>query len=119
MYSRIDWLERLTVQFSCSLLSDSCDPMNCSTLGLPVQHQLLELAQTHSIESVMPSKSYFIYVYTHTHTYINNLWALPWWYSGFESSCCYRGHGFNPWSRKIPWSMPQFLRATKPMLHNY
>ena len=24
-----------------------CDPMICSTLGFPVHHQLLELAQTH------------------------------------------------------------------------
>ena len=24
-----------------------CNPMDCSTLGLPVHHQLLELAQTH------------------------------------------------------------------------
>ena len=24
-----------------------CDPMNCGTPGFPVQHQLLELAQTH------------------------------------------------------------------------
>ena len=31
-----------------------CDPMNCSTPGLPVHHQLLEFTQT-SIESVMPS----------------------------------------------------------------
>ena len=29
--------------------------MNCSTLGLPVHHQLPELAQTQSIELVMPS----------------------------------------------------------------
>ena len=29
---------------SCQTL---CDPMDCSTLGLPVYHQLLELAQTH------------------------------------------------------------------------
>ena len=29
--------------------------MDCSTPGLPVQHRLLELAQTHVIESVMPS----------------------------------------------------------------
>ena len=38
-----------SVQFSsvapsCPTL---CDPMDCSTLGLPVHHQLLELAQTH------------------------------------------------------------------------
>ena len=31
-----------------------CDPMNRSTPGLPVHHQLLEFAET-SIESVMPS----------------------------------------------------------------
>ena len=36
-----------------------CDPMNCSTPGLPVHHQLLEFTETQikvmSIESVMPS----------------------------------------------------------------
>ena len=33
--------------FSCLTMSNSCDPMDCSTPGLPVHHQLLELAQTH------------------------------------------------------------------------
>ena len=32
-----------------------CDPMDCSTPGFPVLHHLPELAQTHVIESVMPS----------------------------------------------------------------
>ena len=33
-----------------------CDPMDCSTSGFPVHHQLLQLAQTHvHRESVMPS----------------------------------------------------------------
>ena len=27
---------------------------------------------------------------------------LPWWCSGWESACHYRGHGFEPWSGKIP-----------------
>ena len=36
-----------------------CDPMDCSTSGLPVHHQLLDLTQLTSIESVMPS-SHFI-----------------------------------------------------------
>ena len=41
--------ERILCQFSsvaqsCSTL---CDPMNCSTPGLPVHHQLLEFTQTH------------------------------------------------------------------------
>ena len=32
-----------------------CDPMNCSTPGLPVHHQLLESTQLMCIELVMPS----------------------------------------------------------------
>ena len=44
-------------QFSsvAQLCSTLCDPMDCSTPGFPVHHQLPELAQTQSIESVMPS----------------------------------------------------------------
>ena len=34
----------LSVPFSCSVMSG---PMDCSTLGFPVHHQLPELAQTH------------------------------------------------------------------------
>ena len=38
-----------TVQFSSVAQSypTLCDPMNCSTPGLPVHHQLPELTQTH------------------------------------------------------------------------
>ena len=36
-----------SVQFSCSVVSDSCDPRDCSTPGFPVHYQLLKLAQTH------------------------------------------------------------------------
>ena len=36
-----------SVQFSRSVASDSLHPMDYSTLGLPVHHQLLELVQTH------------------------------------------------------------------------
>ena len=38
-----------SVQFSSvtQLCLTPCDPMNCSTTGLPVHHQLLEFAQTH------------------------------------------------------------------------
>ena len=35
-----------SVQFSRPVVYD-CDPMDCSTPGLPVHHQLPELAQTH------------------------------------------------------------------------
>ena len=41
-----------SVPQSCPTL---CHPMNHSTPGLPVHHQLPESTQTHSIESVMPS----------------------------------------------------------------
>ena len=33
--------------FSCSVMFHLCDPMNCSTPGLPVHHQLLESTQAH------------------------------------------------------------------------
>ena len=34
-------------QFSRSVVLTLCDPMDCSTPGLPVHHQLLEFTQTH------------------------------------------------------------------------
>ncbi|MEQ4734675.1 hypothetical protein ABN075_22040, partial [Providencia rettgeri] len=36
-----------SVQFSHSVMSDSSDPMDCSTPDFPVHHQLPELIQTH------------------------------------------------------------------------
>ena len=38
-----------SVQFSCSLCPTLCDPMNRSTPGFPVNHQLPESTQTQSI----------------------------------------------------------------------
>ena len=43
----IKFLLQVIVQFSRSVVSDSLQPQDCSTPGLPVHHQLLELAQTH------------------------------------------------------------------------
>ena len=39
-------LDMTSVQFSCSVVSNSA-PMDCSTQGFPVHHQLLEPTQTH------------------------------------------------------------------------
>ena len=36
-----------------------------------------------------------------------NLQGLPWWRSGWESACQCRGHGFAPWSGKIPHAAEQ------------
>ena len=41
--------------FSGSLCLTLCNPMDCSTPGLPVLHHLPEFAQTHVHRSVMPS----------------------------------------------------------------
>ena len=35
-----------SVQYSCSVISDFCGPMDCSAPGFSVSHQFLELAQT-------------------------------------------------------------------------
>ena len=46
-----DWLDGHSVSQSVSSVTQSCwtlcNPVNCSTPGLPVHHQLLEFIQTH------------------------------------------------------------------------
>ena len=37
----------------------------------------------------------------------NYIWGLPWWCSGWESACQCRGHGFEPWSGKVPHAVEQ------------
>ena len=49
---------RISVQFNRSVVSDLCDPMECSTPDFPVYHQLPELAQIHLYrvgEAIQPS----------------------------------------------------------------
>ena len=41
------WWWHHSIHFSHSVMSDSLWPHDCSTPGLPVHHQLLELAQAH------------------------------------------------------------------------
>ena len=45
----------VSVQFSRSVVG-LCNPINCTTPGLPVHHQLPSLPKPMSIESVMPSR---------------------------------------------------------------
>ena len=45
--------------------------------------------------------------------------GLPWWRSGGESTCQCRGHGFEPWSGKIPHAAEQLspcATTTEPAL---
>ena len=52
--------------------------------------------------------------------------GLPWWHSGWESACRCRGHGFEPWSGKIPhaaeqlgpWTTVTEPARLEPVLHN-
>ena len=55
--AKINKWDLSSVQFSSVAQSclTLCDPMNCTTSGLPVHHQLSEFTQTQTIESVMPS----------------------------------------------------------------
>ena len=50
--------------FCCCSVAKSCltlrDPVDCSMTGFPVLHYLPELAQTRSIESVMPSNHFIL-----------------------------------------------------------
>ena len=55
-----------------------------------------------------------------------NGWGLLWWRSGWESACQCRGHGFKPWSGKIPHAVEQVSPcattracALEPVSHNY
>ena len=62
--------------------------------------------------------------------FVNNIknvaLGLPWWCSGWESACQSRGHGFEPWSGKIPhateqlgpWATITEPARLEPVLHN-
>ena len=50
--TRVSCFQFSSVAQSCPTL---CDPMDCSTPGLPVHHQLPDLLRLMSIEPVMPS----------------------------------------------------------------
>ena len=44
--------------------------------------------------------------------------GLPWWRSSWESACQCRGHGFEPWSGKIPHAVEQlgpWATTTEPV----
>ena len=63
-----------------------CDPVNCSTPGLPVHHQFLEFTQTISIESVMPSNHLILYhplllpsIFPNIRVFSNGSALCIWW----------------------------------------
>ena len=43
----LQWHNHRSLLFSCQVMSDACDLLDCSTPGFPVLHYLSEFAQTH------------------------------------------------------------------------
>ena len=52
-------------------------------------------------------KMWHIYTMEYYSAIKRNETGLPWWRSGWESACQCRGHGFEPWSGKIPHAVEQ------------
>ena len=51
--------------------------------------------------------SFFKPILNYVEITTKHIWGLPWWRSGWESACQCRGHGFVPWSGKIPHAAEQ------------
>ena len=60
------------------------------------------------------------YIFKFLITFIKSfIQGLPWWHSGWESACQCRGHGFEPWSGRIPHAAEQlgpWATTTEPAL---
>ena len=71
--------------FVVQLCPTLCDPMDCSNLGFPVLHCLLEFTQTH-VESMMPS-NYFILCHPPSPPDLNIIYIYIYIYVGGGSAC--------------------------------
>ena len=63
------YLMEYSVQFSCSVVSNSLRPKDCSTPGLPAHHQLPEFTQTHVYwvgDAIQPSHRLFLPLVFHS-----------------------------------------------------
>ena len=100
--SPVKWLRFSSVAQSCPT---PWDPMNHSTSGLPVHHQLIAGSFFFS----------FFLSFICLTSCQTLFWGLPWWLSGKESTCECRIQGFDPWSGMIPHAAEQLsLHAATP-----
>ena len=66
------------------------------------------------------------YITKHKQSFKRHLRGLPWWCSGWESAYQCRGHGFEPWSGRIPhateqlgpWATTTEPERLEPVLRN-
>ena len=68
----------------------------------PVARLLLGLMGMFFLFNLSPSSKIW-----NTSRFKNGFPGLPWWSSGWESTCQCRGHGFDPWCWKIPRASEQ------------
>ena len=66
----------------------------------------------HSVKSSFINKDQIKTFFRHAKlkefiTIRSTLQGLPWWCSGWESACQCSGHGFEPWSGRIPHATEQ------------
>ena len=92
-----------------------CDPMDCSTPGFPVLHYLLEFAQTHIIESVMPSNHLILghYLFVLSSVFPNESALCIRWpkYWSFSISICPSSEYSGLISFRIDWFDLQSIGA--------
>ena len=88
----------MVIAVPASLSSSPGKPLRTNQMENACCSPLTLSIYTHSIKSC-------IYGYKQ---FIKNMWrGLPWWRSGWESACQCRGHGFEPWSGRIPHAAEQ------------
>ena len=78
------------------------------------EHWYCQLPNIYSLPSPKQKNPYFIWSNDASSSEIT-FPGLPWWSSGWESTCQYRRHRYNPWSGRIPTC----YLATRPMWHSY
>ena len=96
----------------------------CKSLKYLLLYYLLLTSPTHHHHPFLNSScSWLIW---HFSFQFKIIWGLPWWRSGWESACQCRGHGFEPWSGKIPhaaerlglWATTTEPARLEPVLRN-
>ena len=95
-------------QRHCPSLSDSCSPETARP-----RQPAFNLYWPTDLQGRMSATAFSFFL---------KMWllsGLPWWRSGWESACQCRGHGFEPWSGKIPHAagqLSQWATTTEPAL---
>ena len=107
---RIPWTEELAGYNPCSRKESDTNERLSAAQGRQSKLNVYSLKQklylTTNNKDRRPQKE------IQKHLKLSKKWGLPWWYSGWESTCQRRGHGSDPWSGKIPHALGQLSLFT-------